>query len=238
MTLEMVIPSANIVRRHQGASSHMDSHRRIFAKFALASSIALGGLLSAAVNAPAYAASDAALPRDQGAETFVQAKGQRLITILADKSQSTSDKMSAFRGAVDDIADVPTIAKFVLGKYGNSITSAQMQKFLPVFQDYVQNMLLQHLSDFHADTLTVKSSGAKAPGDVLVKTTLTGPNAKPSELDWRVVGSGSSWKVTDVQISGGSFAWVLRSDFVSTLDDQGGSIDALIARLQNEAHHH
>jgi phospholipid transport system substrate-binding protein len=214
----------------------MDCHRRTFAKNALASAIVLVGLGSAAVHAPAYAdPADATLPRDQGAEQFVQAQGQRLISILADKSQSLPDRMAAFRAAVDDVADVPEITKFVLGVYARSITPAQMQTFAPLFEDYVQTMLLKHLSDFHADTLTVKSSGARLPGDVLVKTTLTGPNAKPSELSWRVLGSGSSWKVVDVQISGGSLAFLLRSDFVSTMDDQGGGVDALIARLQQEA---
>ena len=214
----------------------MDCHRRTFAKNALASAIMLVGLGSAGVHAPAYAdPADATLPRDQGAEQFVQAQGQRLISILADKSQSLPDRMAAFRAAVDDVADVPEITKFVLGVYARSITPAQMQTFAPLFEDYVQTMLLKHLSDFHADTLTVKSSGARLPGDVLVKTTLTGPNAKPSELSWRVLGSGSSWKVVDVQISGGSLAFLLRSDFVSTMDDQGGGVDALIARLQQEA---
>jgi phospholipid transport system substrate-binding protein len=213
----------------------MDSHRRTFAKYALATAIALVGLASAAIHSPAYAdPGDASLPRDQGAEQFVQTQGQRLISILADKSQPMADKMVAFRAAVDDVADVPEITKFVLGVYARSITPTQMQAFAPLFEDYVQNMFLQHLSDFHADTVTVKNSAARLPGDVLVTTTLTGPNTKPTELAWRVLGSGSNWKVVDVQLSGASLAFLLRNDFVSTMDDQGG-VDALISRLQQEA---
>jgi phospholipid transport system substrate-binding protein len=213
----------------------MDRHRRILAKYALATAIAFGGLVGAAIHAPAYAEqSEAPQPRDEGAEQFVQTQGQRLISILADQSQPMPDKMAAFRAAVDDVADVPEITTFVLGKYARSITPAQMQTFAPLFEDYVQHLLLQHLSDFHADTLTVKSSAARVPGEVLVKTMLTGPDAKPSELSWRVLGSGSSWKVIDVEISGGSMAFFLRNDFVSTIDDQGGDIDALISRLQRD----
>jgi phospholipid transport system substrate-binding protein len=214
----------------------MDSHRRTFARYALATAIASVGLVGGGVHAPAYAEqSQAPQPRDPDAEQFVQTQGQRLISIPADKSQSTPDKMAAFRAAVEDVADVPEITKFVLGKYARSITPAQMQTFAPLFEDYVLNMLLQHLSDFHADTLTVKSSAARVPGEVLVKTTLTGPNTKPTELDWRVVGSGSSWKLIDLEM-GGSLAFYLRNDFVSTIDDQQGDIDALISRLQREAH--
>jgi phospholipid transport system substrate-binding protein len=213
----------------------MDSHRRTFAKYALATAIASVGLAGAAIHAPAHAqSSEAPLPRDPDAEQFVQTQGQRLISILADKSQSMPDKMVAFRTAVDDVADVPEITTFVLGKYARSISPAQMQTFAPLFEDYVQKLLLQHLSDFHADTLTVKDSATRVPGEVLVKTILTGPGAKPTELSWRVVGSGSSWKLIDVEISGGSLAFFLRNDFVSTIDDQEGDIGALIARLQQE----
>ena len=215
----------------------MDSHRRTFAKYALATAVASVGLAGATIPASAYAESgEAPQPRDPDAEQFVQAKGQRLISILADKSQSMPDKMAQFRAAVDDVADVPEITKFVLGKYARSITPAQMQTFAPLFEDYVQNLLLQHLSDFHADTLTVQSSAARVPGEVLVKTLLTGPGAKPTELSWRVVGSGSSWKLVDIEM-GGSLAFFLRNDFVSTIDDQNGDIDALISRLQREARH-
>ena len=211
----------------------MDSHRNTFVGYAL-TAIALGALGSVAIHAPAYAdTAEAAQPRDAGAEQFVQAQGQRLISILADKSQAMPDKMVAFRAAVEDVADVPEITKFVLGKYARSITPAQMQTFAPLFEDYVENMLLQHISDFHADTLTVKSSATRVPGEVLVKTTLTGPDAKPTELDWRVVGSGSSWKLIDLEM-GGSLAFFLRNDFVTSIDDQDGDIGALISRLQKE----
>ena len=212
----------------------MDSRRRTFGKYALATAIAFVGLGCAAIHAPAYAEQgEAALPRDPDAEQFVQAQGQRLISILADKSQPMPDKMVAFRAAVDDVADVPEITKFVLGKYARSITPAQMQTFAPLFEDYVLNLLLRHLSDFHADTLTVQSSATRVPGEVLVKTLLTGPNAKPTELSWRVVGSGSTWKLIDLEM-GGSLAFFLRNDFVQTIDDQQGDIDALISRLQKE----
>lgn len=217
----------------------MDSRRRSLVISALATAVALGGVSSVALHAPAWAAQgEAPLPRDEGAEQFVQVQGQRLISILADKSQPMPDKMAAFRAAVDDVADVPEITKFVLGVYARSITPDQMQRFAAVFQDYVQDMFVQHLSDFHADTVTVNGSAARLPGDVLVKTTLTGPDAKPTVLSWRVLGSGSSWKVVDVQIAAGSLAFELRNDFVSTLDDQGGSIDALISRLQREVSRH
>jgi len=209
----------------------MDNRSRpsTLARFALATAIALTGPFVTSIQAPAQAET----PRDQGAEQFVQAQGQRLVSILADKSQSMADRIRAFHTAVDEIADVPRITRFVLGKYARTITPAQMQRFAPVFQDYAQNVYQQRLSDFRGDTLTVTGSLARGPGDVVVSTTITGGGVKqPARVSWRVMGSGSNWKVVDVEVSGVWLAITQQDDFVSTIDNHGGNIDALISRLE------
>jgi phospholipid transport system substrate-binding protein len=205
------------------------------------SSLARVSLAIAIALAPAYAARGQALRdhagaqalRDQGAEQFVQVQGQRLISILADKSQSTTGKIQAFRAAVDQVADVPQITRFVLGKYARTITPAQMQRFARVFEDYTQDIYQQHLADFHADTLTVTGSLVSQPGNVVVKTTIGGGDAKqPAQVSWRVRGSGSSWKVADVAVSGVWLAFSQKGDFVSIIDDNNGNIDALTTQLE------
>jgi phospholipid transport system substrate-binding protein len=212
----------------------MDNRRRqrTFARIALATAIALTECLAASIRAPAHAA-QAEASRDQGAEQFVQVQGQRLVSILADKSQSMADRIRAFRAAVNEIADVPRITRFVLGKYARTIAPAQMQRFAPVFQDYAQDVYQQRLENFHAETLTVTGSLVRKPGDVVVRTTITGGDVKqPTPVSWRVLGSGSNWKVVDVEVSGVWLAITQQDDFVSTIDNHGGSIDALISRLE------
>jgi phospholipid transport system substrate-binding protein len=209
----------------------MDNRRRhrTLARIALVAAIALTGLLAASIQSPAQAGE----PRDRGAEQYVQAQGQRLVSILADKSQSIADRILAFRAAVNEIADVPRITRFVLGRHARTITPAQMQRFAPVFQGYAQDVYQQSLADFHADTLTVTGSLVREPGDVVVRTTITGGDAKqPTLVSWRVFGSGSNWKVEDVETSGVWLAITEQNDFVSTIDNHGGSIDALISRLE------
>jgi len=211
----------------------MDSRRghSFLARITLAAALAFAGPLAAWVPAPALAAGRAAA-RDRGAEQFVQAQGQRLITILADQSQTDAAKLRTFRSAVDEIADVPRITRFVLGKYARTITPAQMQRFSVVFDDYAQDVYQQRLADFQADTLTVTGSLALKPGDVVVKTNLSGGKAKPAEVSFRVLGSGASWKVADVEVEGVWLAITQQDDFVSTIDNHGGSVDALISRLE------
>jgi phospholipid transport system substrate-binding protein len=81
--------------------------------------------------------------------------------------------------------------------------------------------------------LTVTGSLARVPGDVVVGTTVAGGDAKqPAEVSWRVMGSGSNWKVVDVEVSGVWLAITQQDDFVSTIDNHGGDINALISRLE------
>jgi phospholipid transport system substrate-binding protein len=47
-----------------------------------------------------------------------------------------------------------------------------------------------------------------------------------------VLGSGSSWKIVDVQVRGVWLAITQQQDFVSTIDNAGGNINVLIAQLQ------
>lgn len=205
---------------------------RTLVSAALAAALMSTGLIAASIPAPALAQA----PRDQGAEQFVQVQGQRMISILAAKAQSPADRMRAFRQAVNQIADVPRITRFVLGKYARTITPAQMQRFAPVFEDYAQTVYQQRLADFQADTLTVTGSLVRNADDVVVATTVSGGDAKQgTRVSWRVMGSGANWKVVDVEVSGVWLAITQRSDFVSTIDNHGGSIDALISRLEELA---
>jgi phospholipid transport system substrate-binding protein len=202
-------------------------------KAVAAAALVLG--VAAPLNALAPAAALAQAPRDAGAEQFVQTQAQRVISVLSDKSQSTPDKIRTFRGIVDEIADVPRITNFVLGKYARTITPAQRDRFAKVFRQFAQNVYESRLGDFHGETVKVTGSVVRKPGDVVVATSISGGKlTQPVQASWRVLGSGSSWKVVDVQVSGIWLAITQQQDFVSTIDNAGGNVDVLISQLEKQ----
>jgi phospholipid transport system substrate-binding protein len=204
----------------------------IQATFAVA--LAIGGTLAVSIASPEAAFAQPS--RDAGAEQFVQVQGQRIITLLSNPAMSPPNKTQAFKAIVDQIADVPRITGFVLGKYARSITPEQMKRFAPVFRAYEQSVYETQLSNFHGKTIQVTGSVARRPGDVVVSTVISGGGlSQPLPLAWRVLGGGSSWKVVDVQASGVWLAITQQQDFVSTIDNHGGDIDALISQLQQQA---
>jgi phospholipid transport system substrate-binding protein len=177
----------------------------------------------------------AAAERDASAEAFVDREANRALTILAAKT-AAAVKKQAFRAFVDQIADVPRITHFVLGKYARTITPGQMGQFAPLFREYASNVYESRLGDYHGEKLRVTGSVVRKPGDVIVYTEVFGGEVtKPVAVAWRLNKSGSGvWKVVDVQIAGIWLAITEQQDFVSTIDNAGGNIDVLIAQLRRQ----
>jgi len=185
---------------------------------------------AAILGGPALAQSGA---RDAGAEAFVQTKAQRVITVLANKSMSDAQKAQVFHTAVDELADVPRITNFVLGKYARTITPDQRARFTPIFRTYAEGVYQSRIDDYRGEQLKVTGSVVRKPGDVIVNTVISGGQiTQPLPVSWRVLGGGQTWKVVDVQFKGIWLAITQQQDFVSTIDNAGGNIDVLINQLQ------
>ena len=202
---------------------------RRFAQFALVALAGFGALSQAGL-ASAQAA------RDPQAEQFVQTRAQKVISVLADKNLSDAQKKATFHQAIDQLADVPRITNFVLGKYARTIAPDKRARFATAFRVYAENVYQNRIDDYHGEVLKVTGSTVRKPGDVIVNTTISGGQLdQPLPVSWRVLGGGTSWKVVDVQFKGVWLAITQQQDFVSTIDNAGGNVDVLISQLQRDA---
>ncbi len=176
--------------------------------------------------------------RDPSAEQFVQSGGQRVISILADRNLDEAQKEAVFRRAIDELADVPRITNFVLGKYARTITPAQRAQFATTFRAYAERVYRNRLDDYRGETVRVTGSTVRKPGDVIVHTAITGGQlTQPVLVNWRVLGGPGGWKLVDVEFKGVWLAIAQQQDFVSTLDNSRGDIAVLIAKLNELAKH-
>jgi phospholipid transport system substrate-binding protein len=197
--------------------------------------LASGGVLSVAptpFTAPALAQSGA---RNAGAEQFVQTQAQRALTILTQHHGDMATEKRLFRAFIDQVADVPRITFFVLGKYSRSISPTQQHQFGVVFREYASNVYESRLNEYHGESLRVTGSTARSPTDVIVQTQVYGGKLdQPVGVAWRVLGEGGGWKVVDVQVDGVWLAITQQQDFVSTVDNAGGNVQVLIDQLQRQ----
>jgi phospholipid transport system substrate-binding protein len=197
---------------------------------ALLAAVPVAGVLST----PAAMAQAVRGHGDAEAESFVQAQAGRVLDVLGDRSLSLAAKKQAVRGLVDQIADVPRITGFVLGRYRRIITPAQYAEFAVVFRQYADNVYESHLGEYSGQTLRVTGSIVRQPGDVVVSSEVVG-SGSPEVVNWRVIRGGDGhYRAVDVEVDGVWLAITEQQDFVSTLDNHGGDINVLIGQLRNQ----
>ncbi len=186
--------------------------------------------------APTAALAQSRAHGDAEAEGFIQTEATRVLQVLNDHSMSLDAKKQVFRGMVDQVADVPRITGFVLGRYRRIVTPDQYAAFSEVFRDYADNVYESRLGQYRGQTLRVTGSTVRQPGDVVVSSEVGGGSSAPSQVNWRVLrGSDGRYKAVDVQVAGVWLAITEQQDFVSTLDNHNGDIGVLIKQLRAQA---
>jgi phospholipid transport system substrate-binding protein len=164
----------------------------------------------------------------------VQNQASRVLAVLNNRSMGLDAKKTTFRGMIDQVADVPRITSFVLGRYRRLITPAQYAAFASAFRDYADNVYESRLGQYSGQTLKVTGSTVRQPGDVVVSSQVSGGSGAPTEVNWRVIrGPDGRYRAVDVQVDGVWLAITEQQDFVSTLDNHNGDINVLISQLRN-----
>ena len=194
----------------------------------------IAALAATGLSAPVVAQARAV--RDPAAEAFVQTEGQKALTVVTNRALSPAAREASFRQMIDQLADFQRISGFVLGKYARVITPAQRQRFNVVFKGYAQHLFQTSLAGFKGNQLQVVGSVIRGPGDTVVNTIVSGdPKSGALPVTWRILGGPGTFKAVDVQARGVWLAITLQQDFVSTIDNAGGNIDVLIARLEADS---
>lgn len=195
--------------------------------------LSTGTLAAPALMAPSVAFAQA--PRDAAAEAFVAGASQRALAILNNRALSQGQKAAQFRTFVDQHADVPRITTFVLGKYARTVTPPQRQQFAQVFREYASQVYETRLDEYKGERFRVTGSQMRKPGDVVVVSQVSGGQLRePQTVRWRIIRGPAGWRVVDVEVLGVWLAITQQQDFVATIDNAGGNINALINQLRNQ----
>ena len=132
--------------------------------------------------------------------------------------------------------DMPTIGRFVLGRYWNQATPSQQTTYTDLFTEMVVRTYTRRFVGYDVgQTFQIDGSRADGNTDVIVQSQIiqTG-GAPPIAVDWRVRDyGGGTYKILDVVIEGVSMAATQRSEFSSIIQRNGGSIDALLNLMQD-----
>ncbi|MFQ5775510.1 MAG: phospholipid-binding protein MlaC [Kiloniellaceae bacterium] len=196
----------------------------------MASLLVLGLSFAGAVSASAQ-------PSPERAARFVEGLGNQAVALLASKEAKIPEKrQAALRDLIRNGFNLELTCQFVLGKYWNRATTAQREEFQELFTEYLLNSYARRLGSFRAETLTIVASHAVGSKDVLVETSVEGPDG-PANPVWRVRADDGQYKIIDVSIDGVSLALTQRREFASVVNRVGleGLLEMLREKLAVQA---
>ena len=165
--------------------------------------------------------------------SYVMEMTTNAINTLTDKSISQNEKESQFGKLFDKNFDIPSISRFVLGKYWKQASLDQKKNFIKAFRNYVVKTYSSRFNEYSGEKLKlVNYENEKNPKIFLVHTILERQDAPVIKVDWRIGKKKDRFVILDIIIEGISLAITQRSEFVSVIDQNEGNIDKLISILK------
>jgi phospholipid transport system substrate-binding protein len=168
------------------------------------------------------------------ASNFVNTMGKEATAVMADKSLSPSERLERFRDLFHRGFDIPTIARFVLGRYWNVATPAQQQDYLVQFEEMVVRSYAAHFDTYGSSAFRIVSSRPESDHDAFVTTSVAPLQGPPVTVEWRVRRRDARLAIIDVVAEGVSMSVSERQEFASVIQAKGGNIDAFIQALRDK----
>ncbi len=204
------------------------ARRQILRGVTLVGSLALTGVKLR----DAYAdttASDAA-----GAQQFINELANKAIAVMAEKSESDTNRNQMFEALFVSSFDLPAIGQRVLGRYWRAASAEQRDKFLKLFEQQEVLTWAGRFKSYDGQKLVVESASPSQGGGWEVRSHVEQPHGQAVPLVWTVTQTDGHWRVGDIVIGGASMAVTLHQDFGSVLDANGGKVDGLLAAMQKK----
>jgi phospholipid transport system substrate-binding protein len=178
----------------------------------------------------------ASLPRAALALDVGQARGLiddvvGEINRVISSGGSEAAMLGQFEALFVRYADVPVIARSVLGPAGRQASPAQMQAFTKAFQGYISRKYGRRFREFIGGRIEVADARAvKSYCEVITTAFLRGE--APFEVRFQVSDKSGRLLFFNIIIEGVNMLASERTEIGAMLDRQGGNLDALISELQ------
>lgn len=184
----------------------------------------------------ATAAALSALPRPALALSADAAKALVDKTVATVNSIINSGKSEAamlkdFEKLFVTYADVPTIARSVLGTAARSASKGQLSAYTKAFQGYISRKYGRRFREFQGGQIDVAEARAvKSYYEVISTARLKGE--APFEVRWHVSDKSGKDLFFNIIIEGVNMLASERTEMGALLDQRGGDLDRLIADLR------
>ncbi len=186
-------------------------------------------ILLASAAAPAFA--------DARTEAYVQTNASEVLKTLNNPKLSAAERTAAFSTYMDKFTNLNAVSNFVIGKYSRRFSEAELAKYRKSFRAYALAVYESELDAYRGESVVVKSSVDRSETDSIVNTVIRRTDGRDMDVRWRVQGKEGSYQVVDVALNlDGNLIWLAieqRAQFIALLDQNNGSADALIKKIDS-----
>jgi len=200
--------------------------RRHLCRLALASRLALAGLLIVSTAQGGWAAT---------AQEQLKGAIDRVVTTLESPALKGDGKVAERRSAVRKIAneifDFSEIAKRSMARHWQPLSEAQKSEFVGLFADLLERSYISKIETYGGEK--IKYTAERADGDfATVSTRIITKNGTEVPVDYRMIKRADRWLVYDVSIEGVSLVSNYRTQFNKII--QTTSYNELVSKLRNK----
>jgi phospholipid transport system substrate-binding protein len=168
------------------------------------------------------------------AASFIQTTGQELVAAINDTRSDLATRRLRVAAVLRRAVDIDGVGRFILGRWWRQASPQEQQDYLKLFEETLIRNLSARFGEYQGVRFSLGRSQQRTEDDVLVNTIIERPNSAPFALDWRVGEVGGQPKVVDVIAEGTSLRLTQRSEYSSVIQQNNGSIAALLAAMKRQ----
>ena len=152
------------------------------------------------------------------------------VNAVIASGQPEAQMLLEFEVIFDRHADVPAIARYVLGADARSASAEQLTRWTAAFRTYIARKYGGRFREFIGGRIEVIEA-RNVPNGVEVETTAIFVGRAPFRVDFWVSDGSGQIKFFNIIIEGINMLLAERTEVQAMLDQKGGDIDRLIAEL-------
>lgn len=151
------------------------------------------------------------------------------VAILENKDLDVKSKSRQIKQTLSKNLDTKWMAKFTLGRSVKTMPKESIEKFIKAYSDYMITTYAKGLHEYKGQTVEVKSYDDLGNGFYIVKTHIIGHTDQPIHVDYLTRNYKGTYKVRDIITEGISLVNSQRSEYASSLENEG--LEHLISEL-------
>mgnify|MGYP001289641532 FL=1 len=164
---------------------------------------------------------------------WFEKESSQFLEIINNNEGAESENYEKYKYFISKNFAVKSIAYGLIGEnIVNKSTENDLSTYLDVFSDYLIMTIYKLANSSSSNSITLKDVDIK--DDIYIIKSEISDKKSSANLYWKVIDTGSSFKIIDVIVENTSYFVTKKSEFNKILRKNRGSLEALISEIQKK----